>query len=254
MTNGKDNTSSEMSFLEHLEELRWRLIKCVIAVIVGAAVAYAYSDWLFTIIWRPLQIASPGIKLHFFKVAEAFGTRLKLSTVAGLLAALPIVIFQIWRFVLPGLYSREIKIVYPIVFFSTIFFVIGVAFCYIYMMPWGLKFLLNQAPPNTEATLMIGDYLNFFIWMVLSFGVVFQLPVVAYFLGKIGLLTSKFLASGRRYAIIIIAIVAAVVTPQPDFISQALLFVPLYILYELSILIVKITGKNEPWRNKNLAG
>lgn len=243
-----------MSFLEHLEELRWRLIKCVIAIIVGAAVAYAYSDWLFTIIWYPLQQASPGIKLHFFKVAEAFGTRLKLSTVAGLLAALPIVIFQIWRFVLPGLYSKEIKIVYPIVFFSTIFFVIGVVFCYFYMMPWGLKFLLGQAPPNTEATLMIGDYLNFFIWMVLSFGVVFQLPVVAYFLGKIGLLTSKFLASGRRYAIIIIAVVAAVVTPQPDFISQAMLFVPLYILYELSILIVKLTGKNEPWRNKNLAG
>ncbi len=101
---------------------------------------------------------------------------------------------------------------------------------------------------------MIGDYLNFFIWMVLSFGMVFQLPVVAYFLGKIGLLTSKFLASGRRYAIILIAIVAAIVTPQPDFISQGMLFVPLYILYEISILIVKLTGRNESWRNKNLAG
>jgi sec-independent protein translocase protein TatC len=250
----KEEAPREMSFLEHLEELRWRLIKCVIAVIVGASVAYAYSDPLFKVIWYPLQLASPGIKLHFFKVAEAFATRLKLSTVAGVLASLPIVIYQIWRFVLPGLYKKELRIVYPIVFFSTIFFVIGVAFCYIYMMPWGLKFLLGQAPPDTEATLMISDYLNFFIWMVLSFGVVFQLPVVAYFLGKIGLLTSKFLSSGRRYAVIIIAIVAAVVTPQPDFISQGMLFVPLYILYELSILIVKLTGKNEPWRLKKLAG
>ncbi|NLI14773.1 MAG: twin-arginine translocase subunit TatC, partial [candidate division Zixibacteria bacterium] len=190
MTNAPKNVPAEMSFLEHLEELRWRLIKCVIAVIVAAAVAYAYSDWFFAIIWRPLQQASPGIKLHFFKVSEAFGTRLKLSTLAGLLGALPIVIYQIWRFVLPGLYSKEIKIIYPIVFFSTIFFVVGVIFCYFFMMPWGLKFLLEQAPPNTEATIMIGDYLNFFIWMVLSFGMVFQLPVVAYFLGKIGLLTS----------------------------------------------------------------
>jgi sec-independent protein translocase protein TatC len=221
---------------------------------VGASVAYAYSDPLFKILWHPLQEASPGIKLHFFKVAEAFGARLKLSMVAGLLVALPIVIYQIWRFVLPGLYKKELRAIYPIVFFSTIFFLIGVAFCYYTMMPWGLKFLLGQAPPDTEATLMIGDYLNFFIWMILSFGAVFQMPVVAYFLGKIGILTSRFLASGRRYAVIIIAVVAAVVTPQPDFISQAMLFVPLYILYEFSILIVKFTGKKEPRRLKKLAG
>jgi sec-independent protein translocase protein TatC len=121
------------------------------------------------------------------------------------------------------------------------------------MLPWGITFMLGQAPPDTEATLMIGDYISFFMWMILSFGAVFQLPVIAYFLGKIGILSSQFLASGRRYAVVLIAIVAAVATPQPDFISQGMLFIPLYILYEFSILIVKLTGKKEPWRLKKLA-
>ena len=227
-----EEKSKEMPLLEHLEELRWRLIKAIIAVIIGSTVAYAYSDPLFKVLWYPLHQAAPGIKLHFFKVAEAFSARLKLSMVAGVLLALPFVIYQIWRFVLPGLYEREIRIVYPIVAFSTVFFLMGVLFCYFTMMPWGLKFLLGQAPPDTEPTLMIGDYLNFFIWMILSFGAVFQLPVVSYFLGRIGILTSRFLSKGRRYAIVIIALVAAVVTPQPDFISQGMLFIPLYILYE----------------------
>jgi len=249
-----DEPNNGMSFLAHLEELRWRLIKAVIAVVLGATVAYFFTDRLFQFLWWPLKVADPNMKLHFFKVAEAFNTRLKLSLIAGVILTLPIVAYQIWRFVLPGLYEREIRIVYPIVFFSTIFFLIGVAFCYFVMLPYGLQFLLGQAPPNTEPTIMMGDYLDFVMWMALAFGAVFQLPVVTFILGRIGILSSAFLARGRRYAIIIIAIVAAIVTPQPDFISQGMLFVPLYILYELSIVIVRFTGKAEPARGEKLAG
>jgi sec-independent protein translocase protein TatC len=235
----------EMPFLEHLEELRWRLIKSIIALVIAATVAYSYSDQLFQFLWQPI---------HFFKVTEAFNTRIKLSLVGGALLALPIILFQIWQFVLPGLYRRELRIVYIIVVFSTVFFLMGVFFCYYWMLPYGLKFLLGQAPPDTEPTIMMGDYLGFIIWTLLAFGLIFQMPVVSFFLGRIGLLTSRFLASGRRYAIVIIAIAAAVITPQPDFISQGMLGIPMYLLYELSILIVWLTGRNEPRRQKDLLG
>jgi sec-independent protein translocase protein TatC len=244
----------EMPFLEHLEELRWRLIKSIIALVIAATVAYSYSDQLFQFLWQPIHVAVPGLKMHFFKVTEAFNTRIKLSLVGGALLALPIILFQIWQFVLPGLYRRELRIVYIIVVFSTVFFLMGVFFCYYWMLPYGLKFLLGQAPPDTEPTIMMGDYLGFIIWTLLAFGLIFQMPVVSFFLGRIGLLTSRFLASGRRYAIVIIAIAAAVITPQPDFISQGMLGIPMYLLYELSILIVWLTGRNEPRRQKDLLG
>jgi sec-independent protein translocase protein TatC len=232
----------EMPFLEHLEELRWRLIKSIIALVIAATVAYSYSDQLFQFLWQPIHVAVPGLKMHFFKVTEAFNTRIKLSLVGGALLALPIILFQIWQFV------------YIIVVFSTVFFLMGVFFCYYWMLPYGLKFLLGQAPPDTEPTIMMGDYLGFIIWTLLAFGLIFQMPVVSFFLGRIGLLTSRFLASGRRYAIVIIAIAAAVITPQPDFISQGMLGIPMYLLYELSILIVWLTGRNEPRRQKDLLG
>jgi len=247
-------TAPEMPFLDHLEELRWRLIKSIAAIVIGASLSYIYSDRLFMFLWHPLQTAAPGMKIHFFRVAEAFNARLKVSIVAGCLLTSPFVIYQIWQFVLPGLYRREIRMVYLIVLFSTFFFLAGVVFCYFVMLPYGLGFLLEQAPPNTEPTIMMGDYLNFVMWMIFAFGLVFQLPVVAFFLGRIGIISSGLLKSGRRYAIVIIAVVAAVITPQPDFVSQGMLAIPLYFLYELSILIVRFTGRAEPVRGKNLAG
>jgi sec-independent protein translocase protein TatC len=244
----------EMPFLEHLEELRWRLIKSIIALAIAATAAYAYSDNLFVILWHPIMVAMPGIKMHFFKVSEAFNTRIWLSLVGGGLLALPIILYQLWRFILPGLYQRELKIVYLIVIFSTIFFFMGVLFCYFWMLPYGLQFLLTQAPPDTEPTIMMGDYLSFILWTLMAFGLIFQMPIVAYILGRIGILTSSFMSSGRRYAIVIIAIAAAIITPQPDFISQSILGIPMYLLYELSILIVWLTGRSEPRHRKDLVG
>jgi len=246
---------AEMPFLDHLEEFRRRLIKSIVAVTVCAIAAYFFSDQLFEVLWYPLQRAAPGLKLHYFKVTEGFTTRIKLSIVAGALAASPVVFYQLWKFVLPGLYEREIKIVVPIVMASTFFFLLGAVFCYFVLLPFGLDFFYKQAPAGTEPTLMMSDYLSFILVLILAFGVVFELPVVAFFLGRIGLISSRFLAKGRRYAAVIIAIVAAVITP-PDFISQLGVGIPLYILYELSIIIVRLTGSAEQGRRtpENLAG
>jgi sec-independent protein translocase protein TatC len=237
-------SASEAPFLDHLEELRWRLIKSIVAVVVCAIIAYIYSDYLFQGLWYPLKRVAPELKIHYFKVTEAFTTRIKLSVVGGAAAASPIVFYQAWKFILPGLYQREAKVVIPIVFASTLFFLIGVVFCYFVMLPYGLSFFYQQAPEGTEATLMMSDYLGFIMSLLLAFGAVFQLPVISFFLGRIGILSSKFLAKGRRYAAVIIAIVAAVITP-PDFISQLAIGIPLYILYEISIIIVKLTGRDE---------
>jgi len=237
-------SAGEAPFLDHLEELRWRLIKSIIAIVVCSIVAYIFSDYLFQGLWYPLKRVAPELKIHYFKVTEAFTTRIKLSLVGGAAAASPIVFYQAWRFVLPGLYQREAKVVIPIVFASTLFFLIGLVFCYYIMLPYGLGFFYDQAPEGTEATLMMSDYLGFILSLLLAFGAVFQLPVISFFLGRIGVLSSKFLAKGRRYAAVIIAIVAAVITP-PDFISQLAIGIPLYILYEISIIIVRLTGRDD---------
>jgi sec-independent protein translocase protein TatC len=246
---------SEAPFLDHLEELRWRLIKSIIAIVIGGIAAYFISDYLFQGLWYPLHKVAPELKIHYFRVTEAFTTRLKLSIVAGAIIASPIVFYQVWRFILPGLYEREAKIVLPIVFASTVFFLLGGVFCYLVMLPYGLSFFYGQAPPDTEPTLMMGDYLGFILTLILSFGIVFELPVVSFFLGRVGILTSEFMGKWRRYAIVIIAILAAVITP-PDFISQIAVGVPLYILYEISIIVVKVTGRGEKRRKakKDLAG
>jgi sec-independent protein translocase protein TatC len=245
----------EMPFLDHLEEFRWRLIKCLIAIAVCAAAAFFFSNQLFSALWLPLNKAAPELKIHYFKVTEGFTTRLKLSLLAGILFASPVVFYQIWKFILPGLYEREAKIVIPIVFFSTFFFLLGVVFCYFILLPFGLSFFYGQAPVDTVPTLMMSDYLSFILVLLLAFGIVFQLPVVSYFLGKIGLISSDFLAKGRRYALVVIALVAAVITP-PDFISQLGIGIPLYILYEISIIIVRLTGTAEKRKqaSEDLAG
>lgn len=246
---------SEAPFLDHLEELRWRLIKSIIAIAVGAVAAFYFSDILFNVLWYPLKQAAPELKIHYFKVTEGFTTRLKLSIVGGAAVASPIVFYQAWKFVLPGLYEREIKIVLPIVMASTLFFFLGAVFCYFILLPYGLNFFYQQTPEGVQPTLMMSDYLGFILMLLLAFGVVFQLPVVTFFLGRVGILSSKFLAKGRRYAIIIIAIMAAIITP-PDFISQLGIGIPLYILYEISIIIVRLTGRAEDREKdtKTLAG
>lgn len=239
--NGK---KSEMAFLDHLEELRWRIIKILFALVVASIGLYVVSDYLFIMLRLPLERAIPdgSIDLNFLKVGEGFTVRIKLSILAGIFVSIPVTIYQIWRFVMPGLYEKEKKIVIPLVASSSFLFLLGAAMCFIWVLPFTIRFLIGIAPENVNPVLTINEYLNFVMWTTLAYGVVFQLPIVALFLGKLGIINARLLGKGRRYAVIGIAAIAAIVTP-PDVFSMAMMGLPLYLLYELSILILIIIGK-----------
>jgi sec-independent protein translocase protein TatC len=233
-----------MPFLDHLEELRIRLIKSISAVLIFAIAAFVFSEQIMNF------LASPVDKVYFMAPTEAFMVQIKISLLVGVLAAAPILIYQLWMFVLPGLYEKEVKVVFPIVIASTIFFYGGGAFCLFYVIPIALNFLMKFGGDNLEPLISVSEYFVFVTRMVLAFAIVFELPVVSYFLGRVGILSSRMLGKGRRYAVVIILVLSAVLTP-PDIFSQFALGVPLYFLYELSILIVFLTGKREKRREES---
>lgn len=230
-----------MPFLEHLDELRRRLLKAAVGVIVCAILAFVFADHLMHFLMAPLN----GTPLYNMQVTGTFYAYMKVALFTGLFAALPIVFYQLWRFVAPGLYRREKSTVLPLVAVSTILFLIGAAFCYYLALPIALKFLLGFASDLISNYITIDSYISFVGFLMLAFGLSFELPVVAYFLGRFGLIRSAMLAKGRRYAIVIILLIAAIVTPTPDIFTQLLLAVPMYALYEISIIVIKMTGRRE---------
>lgn len=229
-----------MPFLNHLEELRWRLLKSFLAIIITTIAAFYYAEQIMQFITAPLG----ETKLYFTEVTGSFYAFLKLSLLTGILAASPVVFYQLWAFVSPGLYNKEKMAVLPLVFVSTLLFLVGAGFCYYTVLPYSLKFLIDFAGDLLSPLITVGSYITFAGMMMLAFGICFQLPVAAYFLGRIGLINPAFLRKGRRYAVILILIFAAILTPSPDVATQLMLAVPLYLLYELSIIIVRYTGKN----------
>lgn len=233
-----------MPFLQHLEELRWRLLKSIFAVFVMAGVGFYFSDDLMTIIKIPLG----GVKLYNIAVTGTFYAYLKIALIAGIIGAAPIVFYQLWMFVSPGLYKKEKLFIIPVVFISTLLFLGGAVFCFYTVLPLSLKFLIGFSGEIIENTITIGSYINFVGLLLIAFGVGFQLPLMNYFLAKLGIINASFLSKGRRYALVIILIFAAVITP-PDVFTQVLLAIPLYILYEISIIVVKITAKNREEEN-----
>lgn len=230
-----------MPFLDHLEELRRRLLRAIAAVVVMSLVAFYFSDYLITFLIAPLG----DIKLYVTQVTGSFYAYLKVSLIGGIVAAAPIVFYQLWAFVAPGLYQKEKATVAPLVFVSSVLFVIGAGFCYLVVLPFSLKFLIGFSGDLLSPIITVGSYLTFSGMLMLAFGLGFEMPVVAYFLGKVGLISSRFLAKGRRYAIVLILILAAILTPTPDVATQLMLAGPLYLLYEVSIVLVKLTGKRE---------
>lgn len=229
----------EMSFWEHLEELRHRLIVSMAAVLILSIVSYGFADWLIDAVSRPIE------QVFFMGPTEAFSVRIKISLFAGFILALPVIMYQIWQFIVPGLYAHEVKMVVPVVVFATLFFLGGAAFCFFLVLPVGIKFLMGFGTEKMKPLIAIGRYVSFVGWMTLSFGVVFEMPIISFFLGRLGLLSSRKMRKGRRYAIVGILIVAAAATPSPDVFSQLMLAGPLYLLYEASVLLVRFTGKAE---------
>jgi len=229
----------ELSFLDHLEELRKRVIRCLFFIIIFSIVGYFFSEKIINFVSKPIP------HLYFMSPTEAFAIRIKLSLIVGVIVSVPVIFYQAWQFVVPGLLEKEVKIVIPVVVSSTIFFLIGAVFCFFLVLPVGLKFLLGFGTEKLSPLIKITDYINFISYMTLAFGAVFELPVLSYFLAKIGVISAPTLRKGRRYAIVIILILAAALTPGPDIFSQLMLAGPLYVLYEISIIVVMITRKKK---------
>jgi sec-independent protein translocase protein TatC len=230
----------------HLQELRKRLILSFIAVGAGFVFCYAFAESIFDILAAPLIKMMPtGGSLVFISVAEAFFTYMKVAFIAGLILTSPFVLYQIWAFVAPGLYRHEKRYVVPFVLAGSCFFALGILFGYYVALPVGFKFLLGYATDFIKPMPSMKEYLSFSIKFLLAFGLVFEFPVVLVLLARIGVVDAKTLARQRKYAILLIFIFAAVMTP-PDLISQVLMALPLMGLYELSILLSKIFGKKSP--------
>ncbi len=229
-----------MSFVEHLEELRWRLLKSLLAVIIMTGLAFFFSKQLMAFIIAPLG----EIKLYVTQVTGSFYAYLKISFFGGIIAASPIVFYQLWAFVAPGLYPHEKSRLLPLVLISTVLFGVGAGFCYLVVLPIALKFLIGFSGDLLSPIITVGSYLTFAGMLMLSFGLAFEIPVIAFFLGKVGIVSSRFLAKGRPYAVVLILVAGAILTP-PDVATQLMLAVPLYVLYEVSIIIVRLTGKRK---------
>ncbi|MFZ2630603.1 MAG: twin-arginine translocase subunit TatC [Desulfosalsimonadaceae bacterium] len=237
------NDAEKLPFTSHLEELRKRLIRCCIAVAVGFAASYAFKEKLFEILTRPLiDVMEPGGALVFTGISEAFFTFLKVSFLSGILLAVPVIVFEFWMFVAPGLYKNERKLILPIVIISSFFFLGGALFGYFVMFPFGFKFLLGFATETLRPLPSMKEYLSFSSKLLLVFGFVFEMPIVITFLARIGIVSVDFLKTNRKYAILIIFIVAAILTP-PDAVTQCLMAVPMVVLYEVSILGARLFGK-----------
>lgn len=235
--NGSDSGGPRMSFLEHLEELRRRLFRAAMAVLVGLAVSLYFSEKILDFLLAP--ITSKIGPLAVMKVSEAFMNKMKAGLFGGIVLALPVIFFQLWRFVSPGLYRREKRWVFPVVFFGTTLFLLGGAFCYLVGLPITVTFLADQAK-NYQKVITIDSAFSFSAMLLLGTGAVFELPLVIFALAKLGLVTPKFLLRKMDIAVFIIFVVAAVITPTPDMITQTIFALPMIGLYLVGILVAWI--------------
>lgn len=236
-----------MPFTSHLAELRSRLIKSVLAIGVAFIGCFAVADEIFSLLSAPIEeIHVPGLMLVGTAVTEAFFTKMKISLVAAVIVALPVLLWQGWQFVAPGLYEYEKRYTRSFVLFGSLFFLAGAAFCYEIVLQHGLRFLLQRYQAlQVQPLLQMGDYLSVVARLVLAFGVMFQLPVATYFLARVGLVDHRLLIHYFGYAVIGIAIFAAILTP-PDLISQIILMVPVSLLYGVSIGVAYFARQKPP--------
>jgi len=228
------------SFISHLEELRKRIIICLVAIGAGFGICCFFDKKIVDIIMKPLINAMPlGTDRSIqFQGAEAFLANLKVSFFAGISLAAPVILYEIWCFISPGLYNKEKKYVFPFVLFSTLLFLSGVLFCYFLALPVAFQFFMSYTSETMKPLNYLGQNLSLILKMLLAFGILFQLPIFMFFLSKIGIVNVRMLSRNRKYAILVIFIIAAVITPTGDAVTQTITALPLYILYELSIVLI----------------
>jgi sec-independent protein translocase protein TatC len=232
-----------LSLLEHLDELRRRLFVCIVVVTLGVLIAALFNSFMFEALLYPIRQV-PGLpesatSITTFSPAEPFMVSLKVWVVGGLILASPILIYELWAFLAPAFTASEKKYFYPIVFASSVLFLSGCALAYFLVLPKGLGFLLTFSSGFFNVQLRAQEYFTFMALFILAFGVVFELPVVLVLLAKVGVIDDKWLKKNRRWAIVALAFAAAVITPSQDAFSMLAMFLPLYILYEVSIILAR---------------
>ena len=235
-----DNKQTEMPFWDHLEELRWRLIKSIIFILLGAFVTYYYSDQIMKWLITPTDSLSIDLNLQVLKVTSMFTIKLSVALFGGMIAGLPVIIYQFWRFISPAFDVKHGISVLLTILFSSFFFIIGMSFAYFIIIPFSLSFFTSLTSDfiTIDYNFTLEGYLIYVLWLIFGCGILFQLPVISIFFTRIGIFTPEFLKQYRKYAIIMSLILSAMLTP-PDPISQVLIVLPLLCLYELSILISK---------------
>ena len=238
---------SKMSLTEHLVELRKRLTNVLTAVGIGFLACYSFKDYLFAVITKPLTEALPKSSyLIYTGLTQAFFTYMKIAIFSSLVLTSPFIFYQVWKFIAPALLPREKKYVVPFVLSSTLLFAGGVLFGYFVVLPPAFRFFVSFNNEFLRAMLSFNEYLSLFIKFLLGFGLSFQLPVLVFFLAKLGIVTDRMLSQYRKYAILLMFVAAAILTPSPDAFSQILMAIPLLFLYEVSIFVAKFAaGKKE---------
>lgn len=246
----------KMPFTEHLSELRKRIVISLSALVIGFLISFNYSENIFEALILPLKseisfnMHSPFISLVpskiknpslvFLAPAEAFWMHLKVSFVAGLVLCLPVILHQLWKFISPGLLLKERKYIGPFVVSASLLFLAGASFCFLFVLPFAMGFLLTYKTGSMTPMLSVGSYVDFCLKFILSFGAVFELPIVIVLLTRMGIVTPKTLAKNRKYAILLAFVLAAILTPTPDAFNQTLMAVPIIILYEAGILVSRL--------------
>lgn len=228
-----------MSFFEHLTELRQRIVWSVVAIGLGFLATFYFSDRIIKFLARSLEF-----KPVFLAPTEAFWVNMKVGMISGFFLALPVVLYQVWAFVSPGLMPRERRYALPFVIVGTLFFGIGVAFALFIVVPFAVKFLIGFGQARDLVPMIsVGNYVDFVLKFTLAFGLVFELPLAITLASRMGVVTPQFLARNRKYAILINFIIAAILTPTPDILNQSLMAGPLIVLYELGIISARLFGR-----------
>ena len=227
------NDEGNMSLVKHLEELRYRIIRSLLAVLVGSVISYYFIDVIMHYLTLPVG------KLYYMQPSEAFFTYLKVAVAAGFLLALPVVFYHVWRFFLPALTKGERQVIAMLVPVSVILFFIGLAFSFFFVLPAAVKFFMGFGGEDLTAMFSVDRYFDFVLTFVLPFGFVFELPLVITILGKIGIIGSEFLGRHHRTVIFLSFVIAAIITPTPDVFTQSMLALPMILLYEVGFIIVK---------------
>jgi sec-independent protein translocase protein TatC len=256
-----------MPFWSHLEELRKRIVRSLILVAIGFGACFNYSEDILRLLMWPMNTrmevsssfpffsVTPNPtpqKLHYTTLIEPFWSHLKIALIAGIMVVFPFIMYQLWKFISPGLMQKERKYVGFFVFFSSLFFGIGVLFCYFFLLPFAVPFLMTYKTENLIAIIRIGDYIDFILKFLLASGIVFELPLIIVLLSRMGIVNPDTLAKYRKFAFLGAFIIGAILTPTPDVFNQTILSVPIYLLYEIGILAARLFGKRKKPGSKEL--